>query len=311
MNNKRIVFMGTPIFAAEILNFLIDNNLNIVGVVSQPDREKDRKRNLKPTPVKEIANKHNIKVYQPQNVKKDLTFLEECKPELIITAAYGQIISDEILNYPKYKCINVHGSLLPKYRGGAPIHYAILNGDNKTGVTIMEMIKEMDAGDIISQESFPIEKDDTLEVVHNNMIEVAKKLLLETLPIIFQGKYETTKQNEKEVTFSPTIKKKEQKIDFTKNGIDIYNKIRAFNPWPVAYSTLNGKRIKFYKSTYESTGNKKNIGHITNITSDGIEIGVVGGVLKLQEFQIEGKPRCNIKDFINGNNIFNIKDKFE
>lgn len=311
MNNKRIVFMGTPIFAAEILKFLIDNNLNIVGVVSQPDREKDRKKNLKATPVKEVAGKHNIKVYQPESIKKDLTFLEECQPELIITAAYGQIISDEILNYPKYKCINVHGSLLPKYRGGAPIHYAILNGDNKTGVTIMEMIKEMDAGDIISQESFPIEKDDTLEVVHNNMIEVAKKLLLETLPIIFQGKYETTKQNEKEITFSPTIKKGEQKIDFTENGINIYNKIRAFNPWPVAYSTINGKRIKFYKSIYDSTGNKQNIGHITNITSDGIEIGVVGGILKLQEFQIEGKPRCNIKDFINGNKIFNVKDKFE
>ncbi|MFV0287979.1 MAG: methionyl-tRNA formyltransferase, partial [Mycoplasmatales bacterium] len=199
MKKTRIVFMGTPVFAAHILKKLVEENYNIVGVVTQPDKKVGRKRELKPTPVKEVANQNNIQVFQPIKITTDYEFLEQVEPELIITAAYGQFIPNAVIDYPKLGCIKVHGSLLPKYRGGAPIHYAILNGETKTGVTIMEMIAKMDAGNIISQQEFEIKFEDTLGIVHDNMVEVAKELLLKTLPKIINQTNQSLVQNEAEV----------------------------------------------------------------------------------------------------------------
>ncbi len=311
MKDIKIVFMGTPIFAKEILASLIEEKYNVVGVVSQPDRKVGRKKEVKYTPVKEVAVENNIPVYQPENIKNDYKFLEEIKPDIIITAAYGQIVPEEVLNLPTIECINVHGSLLPKYRGGAPIHYAIINGDKKTGVTIMKMVKEMDAGDIISQKEFEIKLGDTLETVHDNMIVVAKDLLKETLPNIINDNYTSLKQDENKVVFSPTIKREEEAIDWSKQGIDIYNQIRGMNPWPVAYSQINGKKFKFFTTKFIEDENKKESGLIIDITKDSIEVEVIGGTLKLIDFQIEGKKKVTISDFINGNNFLKIGDRFE
>ncbi len=311
MEDIKIVFMGTPIFAKEILASLIEEKYNIVAVVSQPDRKVGRKKEIKYTPVKEVAVENNIPVYQPENIKKDYKFLEEIKPDIIITAAYGQIVPEEVLNLPSIECINVHGSLLPKYRGGAPIHYAIINGDKKTGVTIMKMVKEMDAGDIISQKEFEIKKDDTLDIVHANMIEVGKTLLKETLPNIINNNYTSIKQDENKVVFSPTIKREEEKIDWSKDGIDIYNQIRGMNPWPVAYSQINDKKFKFFTTRFIEDESKKESGLILDITKEGITVEVKGGILKLIDFQIEGKKKVKIFDFINGNNFIKVGDKFE
>lgn len=311
MKNTRIVFMGTPIFAKEMLKTLVDNQYNVVGVVTQPDRKVGRKKEIKYTPVKEVAVEKGISVYQPESIKKDYTFLDDLKPELIITAAYGQIVPEAVLNYPKKGCINVHGSLLPKYRGGAPIHYAIINGEEKTGVSIMEMVKEMDAGDIISQAEFPIGNDDILQTVHDNMIEVAKKLLIETLPSIIEGNYNKVKQKEDEVVFSPTIKREEEEIDWSKKGIDIYNQIRGMNPWPVAYSQINGKKFKFFTTKFLEDNTKKESGLVLEVSKEGISVEVRGGILKLIEFQIEGKKKVNIEEFINGNNLINNGDFFK
>ncbi len=311
MKDIKIVFMGTPIFAKEILASLIEEKYNVVAVVSQPDRKVGRKKEIKYTPVKEVAVENNIPVYQPEKIKNDYKFLEEIKPDIIITAAYGQIVPEAVLNIPTIECINVHGSLLPKYRGGAPIHYAIINGDKKTGVTIMKMVKEMDAGDIISQKEFEIKKDDTLEIVHDNMIVVAKELLKETLPNIINDNYTSIKQDENKVVFSPTIKREEEEIDWSKQGIDIYNKIRGMNPWPVAYSQINGKKFKFYETSFLKDSSKKESGKIINITKNSIEVEVIGGILNLKEFQVEGKKRVKILDFINGNNLIKIGDVFK
>ncbi len=311
MKDIKIVFMGTPIFAKEILASLIEEKYNITAVVSQPDRKVGRKKEIKYTPVKEVAVENNIPVYQPENIKKDYKFLEEIKPDIIITAAYGQIVPEEVLNLPSIECINVHGSLLPKYRGGAPIHYAIINGDKKTGVTIMKMVKEMDAGDIISQKEFEIKLDDTLEIVHDNMIEVAKALLKETLPNIINDNYTSIKQDESKVVFSPTIKREEEKIDWSKDGIDIYNQIRGMNPWPVAYSQINDKKFKFFTTRFIEDKNKKESGLIIDITKEAISVEVKGGILKLIDFQIEGKKKVTISDFINGNNLLKVGDRFE
>ncbi len=310
MKNKKIVFMGTPVFAAEILHHLINNHVNIIGVVSQPDRARDRKGNLISTPTKKVAKEFDIPVYQPENIKIENLFLKELEPDLIITAAYGQIIPKKVLDIPKYGCINVHGSLLPKYRGGAPMHYAILNGDKKTGVTIMEMVEKMDAGDIISQQSFPIKFEDTLANVHENMIKVSQELLIKTIPAIFKGTYEKIPQNENEVVFSPTISKEEQLLDFTKQGINIYNKIRAFNPWPVSYSYMHGKRVKFFKTTFFEKEHDNKAGEIFDLLESGIYIYVNGGYLIVEEFQIEGKSKTKMKEFINGNNFFEKGDIF-
>lgn len=310
MKKTRIVFMGTPVFAAHILKKLVEENYNIVGVVTQPDKKVGRKRELKPTPVKEVANQNNIQVFQPLKITTDYEFLEQVEPELIITAAYGQFIPNAVIDYPKLGCINVHGSLLPKYRGGAPIHYAILNGETKTGVTIMEMIAKMDAGNIISQQEFEIKFEDTLGIVHDNMVEVAKELLLKTLPKIINQTNQSLVQNEAEVIFSPNIKPEEEIIDWNKAGIEIYNQIRGLNPWPVAYSKVNDKRFKFYTTKYETSTNQTS-GEILDITNEGIVIGVKDGILKVSEFQLEGKRKMHIKDFINGNNSLKVGDIFE
>ena len=211
MKNLKVVFMGTPTFSVPILKTLIEMT-NVLLVVSQPDREKDRKGNLLPTPIKQLAKENNIEVFQPSNIKKEYQKIIDTKPDIIITCAYGQIIPEELLKYPKYGCINVHGSLLPKLRGGAPIHHAIIDGEETTGITIMYMDKKMDSGDIISQREIIIEDNDNLDSLYEKMSYLGRDLLIDTLPSIVNGSNERIKQDQSKVTFGLNITKEEEKI---------------------------------------------------------------------------------------------------
>ena len=239
--------MGTPIFSVPILESLIDNS-DVVGVVTQPDKEVGRKRELVASPIKELALKHGIKVLQPIKIRQEYQEVLDLNPDMIVTCAYGQIIPKEILDCPKYGCINVHGSLLPKYRGGAPIERAMMNGDKETGITIMYMDVGMDSGDIITEESTPISSDEHIDELRARLSILGRDLLIKTLPSIIDGTATRTKQNEDEVTFAKIIKKEDELIDFNEKSINIYNKIRALSPVPGPYSLLDGKRLKIYDS---------------------------------------------------------------
>lgn len=299
MKDKRIVFMGTPTFAVPVLKSLIEN-YNVVLVVSQPDREKDRKGNILMTPTKEVAIENNIPVYQPLKIKEEYQTVLDYKPDIIITCAYGQIIPDIILNYPKYGCINIHGSLLPKLRGGAPIHHAIINGDKETGITIMYMVSKMDAGDIISWRSIKIEENDNLDYIYNKMSVLGSELLIDTLPSIFNKTNSRIKQDESLVTFGFNIRKEEEKIDFNKSSIDIHNRIRGLSSTPGAYAMLDNKRVKIYESFITDKVSNKDPGTIIDINKNGMFVATKDNVIKITDLKIEGKKRCKIQDFING-----------
>ena len=299
MKILKVVFMGTPTFSVPILTSLI-NNTNVVLVVSQPDREKDRKGNFLPTPTKIVAENHNIEVYQPVNIKKEYQKILDLKPDIIITCAYGQIIPEVLLNTPKYGAINVHGSLLPSLRGGAPIHHAIINGDEVTGITIMYMDKKMDAGDIISQAKIRIEENDNLDSLYEKLSHLGEKLLIETLPSIITGTNERIKQEESKVTYGLNITKEEEKIDFHKKSHDIHNLIRGLSSTPGAYCFLDNKRFKIYKSELTNIKSKKNPGTIEQIDKTGIYISTLDNLIKITNFKLEGKKRININEFING-----------
>ena len=302
MEKIKVIFMGTPNFSVPILESLI-KEYNVILVVSQPDREKDRKGNLLETPIKKIAQDHNIKVFQPSKIKDEYQEIIALKPDIIITCAYGQIIPKVILDCPKYGCINVHGSLLPKLRGGAPIHHAIINGDKKTGITIMYMDQKMDAGDIISQKEILINDDDNLDSLYLKMSKLGAELLMETIPLIISGKNSRIKQNENEVTFGYNITKEEEKIDFHKSSKDIHNLIRGLSSTPGAYCFIDNKRMKVYSSQLTDKKSSQEEGTILNIDDDGIYVSTCDNIIRLTEIKLEGKKRCTVKEFKNGINI--------
>lgn len=293
----RIVFMGTPNFSVPILEELI-KNYEVVLVVTQPDKEVGRKRILTPSPIKEVATRNNIEVFQPVRIKEDYQKILDAKPDIIITAAYGQIIPKEVLDYPKYKCVNVHASLLPKYRGGAPIHWAIINGDEYAGVTIMYMEPKMDAGDIISQDKLLIGSDNTTTLTDRLSI-LGRDLLIKTLPLIFSGNINPIKQNDSEVTFAYNISKEDEKINFNNTCIMVYNQIRGLSLIPGGYAIYNDKKIKIYESTYEIKEINGEIGEIVD-TNKRLGIKVKNGVIYPLTIQLEGKNKMSIKDFYNG-----------
>lgn len=302
MKNLKVVFMGTPTFSVPILESLIETT-NVILVVSQPDREKDRKGNLLATPTKVLANSHGIEVFQPSKIKEEYQKIIDLNPDIIITCAYGQIIPEVILNCPKYGCINVHGSLLPKYRGGAPIHHAIIDGEKETGITIMYMDKAMDAGDIISSKSIPILDTDNLDSLYEKMSYLGRDLLIETLPSIIDGSNKRIKQDETKVTFGLNVTKEEEKISFEKPSKSIFNQIRGLSTIPGAYAILDDKRLKVYQSTITDIKSKNKPGTIEKIDKTGIYVNTIDNLIALTDIKLEGKKRCLVKDFINGINI--------
>lgn len=294
---EKIIFMGTPVFAAEILQDLIENDVNISLVVTQPDRMVGRKQVITPTPVKVVAIANDIPVFQPENIKDDYAPIVSLKSDLIITAAYGQIVPEAVLTAPRTECINVHGSLLPKYRGGAPIHYSVLNGDSETGVTIMKMAKKMDAGDIITQASFPIATSDTTADVHDKMIEVAKPLLHRTIEQIFSGDYQLKVQDESLVSFSPNITKEQERIDWNQQVDFVHNHIRGLSSWPGAYTTLNNRRLKIYRSKPTTIVSTAPSGSIV-VSDNKMYVSCSDYLIELLIVQPDGKKQMAATDYI-------------
>lgn len=299
MNNLKVVFMGTPDFSVPVLQGLIDN-YNVVGVVTQPDKEVGRHKEVEFSPIKKLALEYNIKVVQPERIRKEFDCVLELKPDIIITCAYGQIIPTEILDYPKYKCINVHASLLPKYRGGAPIHRAILNGEKETGITIMYMAPGMDDGDIISQEKVEIRDDETLGELHDKLSILGRDLLLKTLPSIINGTNKRIKQDESLVSLAKIIKKEDEILDFNDTAENVHNKIRGLSPFPGTYALLDNKRVKFYKSKVVKTNKECEPGTIIDVSKSGLVVKTINDAVSIEDLKMEGKKRMLINDFING-----------
>lgn len=299
----KIVFMGTPDFAVPVLKQLISDGYDVVAVVTQPDRPVGRKKILTPPPVKVAAEQHGIPVLQPEKLRgsEELEQIIKMEPDLIVTAAYGQILPKKLLDAPKYGCINVHASLLPELRGGAPIHYAILQGKEKTGVTIMYMVEKLDAGDILTQVEVPISETDTVGTLHDKLSEAGAKLLSETLPKLLRGELTPVPQNEEEATYAYNITREQEKIDWKKTGEEIYNHIRGFNPWPVAYTTLNGKTIKIWRSIKVPLPRRGIPGEIVSIDEDGFTVctGNETGI-KIIELQPSGKRRMSAAEYLRG-----------
>lgn len=300
MKDKRVVFMGTPEFSVPVLEMLIENT-NVVLVVTQPDKEVGRHHELKATPVKECALKHNIEVYQPVKIRNEYEHVLECNPDVIVTCAYGQIIPSILLDTPKYKAINVHASLLPKLRGGSPLHKCIIDGYKETGITIMYMAPGMDDGDIITQRSIEIKDTDNVGIIHDELSIMGRDLLLETLPNIFSGNITRIKQDPDEVTYAYNIKREEEKIDFNKTAREVFNQIRGMYPFPVAYTTLNGEVIKICESRIGNTSKGKP-GEIIETSKDGISVMCKDKNIIITRLKPSGKKEMAVRDYLNGKN---------
>ena len=298
MKNKKVVFMGTPLFSVPVLEMLIENT-NVVLVVTQPDSFVGRKKELKYPPVKECAIKHNIPVFQPTKIRNEYEEILKYNPDIIITCAYGQIIPNTLLDTPKYKAVNVHASLLPKLRGGSPLHKCIIDGYSETGVTIMYMAPGMDDGDIITQKKINIEDSDNVGTIHDKLSVMGRDLLLLTLPSIFDGTCNRTKQNESEVTFAYNIKREEEKLDFNKTAREVFNQIRGMYPFPIAYTTLNDEIIKICESKIGDKTTGK-IGEIIALYDNGIGVKCSDKEIIITKLKPSGKKEMQAKDFING-----------
>lgn len=308
MNNIKIVFMGTPDFACNVLKSLIDNEYNVSLVVSQPDKYVGRKHILTNTPVKQLAIDNNIEVFQPEKIRSDYQKIVDINPDLIITCAYGQIIPEELINLPRLGCINVHASLLPKYRGGAPIHWAKINGEEKTGVTIMYMDKNMDSGDIISQEELVINNEDTTESLFDKLSILGANLLIETLPSILENNNDRIKQDETLVSYAYNIKREDERINFDDYGVNIINKIRGLYSWPLANMEIDGIEYKILNAEFEE---KKinSVSTIVEIDKNKFGISCKDGVIYITDIKPFGKKAMDIKSFLNGINKEDYKNR--
>ena len=305
----KVVFMGTPEFCVPILKMLI-KKYDVVGVVTQPDKEVGRKRILTPSPIKQVAIDNNIPVVTPNKIRTEFECVLKFNPDIIVTCAYGQIIPKEILDYPKYGCINVHASLLPKLRGGAPIHKAIIYGEKETGITIMYMSEKMDAGDIIKQESIPIMDCDNVGTIHDKLMNIGSKLLIQTLPSIFDGTNDRIKQDEEKVTYAYNVSREEEKIDFNKSNREVFNQIRGMYPYPVAYTILNGEVIKITESKM-SDSEEGTIGEITMVNKNGICVKCFSKSIVITRLKPAGKKEMSVSDFINGYKGMLLGERFE
>lgn len=295
-----IIFMGTPDFSATVLEGLLaDKAYNILAVVTQPDRAVGRKKEIKMTPVKEVTLAHNLPVYQPEKLSgsEEMAELMTLGADGIVTAAFGQFLPTKLLDSVDF-AVNVHASLLPKYRGGAPIHYAIINGDKEAGVTIMEMVKEMDAGDMIAKDATSITDEDNVGTMFDKLAILGRDLLLRTLPDYIAGNITPEPQDSSQATFSPNITPEEERIDWHRPARDVFNHIRGLNPWPVAHTLLDGKRFKIYEASIAQGQGKP--GEIIEKGKKSLVVATSDGAIALKTVQPAGKPRMSIVDFLNG-----------
>ena len=303
----RIVFMGTPDFAVPSLERLIEDGYDIVGVFTQPDKPKNRGMKLTPSPVKVCAQAHGLPVFQPTSFKKEPEALETLKalePDLTVVAAFGQILPQAVLDVPRLGSINVHSSLLPRYRGAAPINWAILNGEEETGVTIMKMALALDAGDIISQVRTPIDPNETVEQLHDRLALLGANLLGETVPTLAGGTAVFTPQDDAQSNYAPMLSRELSPIDWNRSAKEIHNQVRGLIPWPAASAELGGTQFKIY--TVEETGQDtgKEPGTVLATDKKGILMACGDGkVLRIVELQAPGKKRMKAADYLRGHPI--------
>lgn len=302
----RILFMGTPEFAVPSLRALVEAGHEVCGVFTQPDKPKNRGMKLLPTPVKQYAITRNIPVFQPSKLRDGaaLATIQELAPEMIVVAAYGRILPDDILAYPPMGCINVHSSLLPKYRGAAPINWAILNGEHETGVTIMHMATELDAGDIISAEATPIDPNETAETLHDRLAALGAQLLVRTVGEIAEGRAVRTPQDHAKATFAPMLSRELSPMDWSRPAAELHNQVRGLVPWPAAVTQLGGTRCKIFATHQAENKTDKAPGTILEAGKDGVRIACGGGtVLVIDELQADGKKRMKAADYARGHAI--------
>ena len=298
----RVIFMGTPDFAVGTLEEIIRAGHEVVLTVTQPDKPKGRGNAMQFPPVKECALAHEIPIFQPKKIREEenVAYLREFQPDIIVVAAFGQILPKSILDMPKFGCINVHASLLPKYRGAAPIQWAIINGDEVTGVTIMRMDVGLDTGDMIAKKEIVIAKDETGGSLFDKLAQIGAQLCVETMETIEAGKAEYTPQNHEEATHVSMINKELGLIDWNKSATELEHLIRGLNPWPSAFTKLDGKTFKIWKAKVVSKAGEKPAGTIIRVAKDALEVQTGNGVLSLLEVQLEGKKRMEVGAFLRG-----------
>ncbi len=297
MKDLRVVFMGSPSFSVPVLEEL-NKNVNVVGVVTAPDAYVGRKKILTMCPVKEKAVGLGLKVYSPIKLRSDFEFIKELNPDMIITCAYGQILSEEILNIPKLGCFNLHGSLLPKYRGGAPIHYALLNGDEKTGITLMYMDKGMDSGDMIAKEEIKIEDNDNIESLTSKLSIIASKMIIKYLPSLIDGTNNRVKQDINKVTFSPIITREDEHLDFNLTAKEIYNRYRMLSPNPLPNIKIDNIEYKIAECKIVDASGK--VSTVVSKDKNSFTIMAKDKGIMVSKIKPIGKNIMNVRDFFNG-----------
>ncbi|MBE0068321.1 MULTISPECIES: methionyl-tRNA formyltransferase [Thermoanaerobacterium] len=300
-----IVFMGTPEFAVPSLEKLIEFGHNVMLVITQPDKPRGRGKKISYSPVKECAIKNNIDVFQPQKLKNNKEVFDKLRklnPDLIVVAAYGKILPEEILQIPRYGCINVHASLLPKYRGAAPINWAVINGEKETGITIMYMEKGLDTGDILLQKSIPILEEDNSETVHDKLAVLGGNALIEAINKMVDGALKPVKQDDSKATYAPILEKSIGLIDWQKSAVEIKNLVRGLRPWPVAYTYYKGNMLKIWAAEVYSYEGKEKPGTVIT-TGSALIVKCGKDALKILEIQSEGKRRMTVEEFLRGHTI--------
>ncbi len=300
----KIVFMGTPEFAVPSLKLLIESSDEVCAVVTQPDKPKGRGMVLTPSPVKVLASAHNIPVFQPERLNSDFAAkLKEIAPDVIVVVAYGKILPMSVLDIPKYGCINVHASLLPKYRGAAPINWAIINNEKETGITTMLMDEGMDTGRMFLKEAIKISQDDTAGTLHDKLKEVGANLLIKTLDAVRHGAITPIEQDNSLATYAPMIKKDDCHIDWNKDAVSIRNLVRGLNPLPSAYTYIGERLLKIYKGDVKLGDINEKAGTIINVSPEGIEVTAGNNIFVITELKPENKNKMTAKEFLRGYRI--------
>lgn len=301
----KVVFMGTPDFAVPSLNSIYKAGYSVEAVVTQKDKRRGRGKKLQYTPVKQEALELGIEVFQPENINDDSSkkFLEDIDPDFIVVVAYGQILRKDILSIPKYGCYNVHASLLPKYRGAAPINWVIIEGEDETGVTIMEMEEGLDTGDMILRSAIKIDKEDTTEDIHDRLAKLGAKLIVEALENMLSGEVEKLPQDHSKSSYASMLSKDMGKIDWKDKGKDIINLIRGLKPWPSAYTIYNDDMIKIHKASLSDKEYSGANGQIVKVTRDEVYVKTKDGSIKIEELQFPGKRKMKTSEYLKGNSI--------
>jgi len=308
MKKLKIIYAGTPDFAVPALQALIDSPHDVVAVYTQPDRPAGRGRKVQFGPVKQVAVNAGIRVEQPLSLKDAdaQEILESFNADVMVVAAYGLILPQIVLDMPKHGCLNIHGSLLPRWRGAAPIHRAIQTGDVETGVTIMQMAAGLDTGDMLLKTTCPINLQDTGQTIHDRLANDGANVLLQVLDMVQEDKLAPEIQDESFTTYAHKLNKAEAEIDWTQSAKQIDQTIRAFNPWPVAFTLYNGKPLRLFMSKIENNSSNEPAGTVISESPDGISVATGDGVLSFSRLQLPGKKAMDVRDFLNGRSLLNV-----